>query len=128
MKLSPKKQQGMTLISMTCIAIVVGAIFFLAITIFPIYMDHGKVKGALDSIKQTAEASGGGESPEQISSRLNKILGMNNVDNLITKDNVTITRDESGHTKINIQYEVVKKIVSNASILVEFDDTVEISK
>lgn len=127
MKLSSKKQQGMTLISMTCIAIVVGAIFFLAIAVIPIYMDHGKVTGALDSIKKTIESGGGDASPEQISINLFKILGMNNIDNLITKDNITIVREESGTTKVRIQYEVVKKIVANASILVQFDDSVEIN-
>jgi len=90
MKLSPKKQQGMTMISMICVGIVVGSIFFLAISVIPIYMDHGKVTGALDSVKKTVEAGGVEESPDQLSTRLFKILGMNNVDNLITKDNVSI--------------------------------------
>jgi len=126
MKLSPKKQQGMTMISMICVGIVVGSIFFLAISVIPIYMDHGKVTGALDSVKKTVEAGGVEESPDQLSTRLFKILGMNNVDNLITKDNVSITREETGYTKVNIKYEVIKKVVGNASILVEFDDSVEI--
>lgn len=126
MKLSPKKQQGMTMISMVCVGIIIGSIFFLAVSIVPIYMDHGKVTGALDSIKKTVEAGGVDESPDQISTRLFKILGMNNIDDLITKDNVVIAREESGHTKVNIKYEAIKKIAGNASILVEFDDSVEI--
>lgn len=126
MKLSPKKQQGMTMISMVCVGIVIGSIFFLAVAVIPIYMDHGKVTGALDSIKKTVEAGGVDESPDQLSTRLFKILSMNNVDNLITKDNVSIIREESGHTKVNIKYEVIKKVAGNASILVEFDDSVEI--
>lgn len=126
MKLSRKKQQGMTMISMACIGIVVASIFFLALAILPIYMDHGKVTGALESIKSSPEAKE--EGTAQLSNRLFKILAMNNVDNLITTENVTITKEENGHTKINIKYEVVKKLVSNASILVEFDDTVDIAK
>jgi hypothetical protein len=126
MKASFKKQQGMTLISMVCIGIVVGSIFFLAIAVIPIYMDHSKVTGAMDSLKKTAEAGGSDETPAQLSTRLYKILGMNNVDMLITKDNITITKEDTGNTKVHIEYEVVKKIVGNASILVQFDDTVEI--
>ncbi len=128
MKLSFKKQQGMTLISMVCVGIVVGSIFFLAIAIFPIYMDHGKVTGALESIKKTSEQERTEETPAQISTRLFKILNMNNIDNLITADNLTITKEENGHTKIHIEYEVVKKLVGNASILVQFDDSVDIGK
>jgi hypothetical protein len=128
MKLSPKKQQGMTMISMVCIGIVIGSIFFLAIAIFPIYMDHNKVAGALKSLKETSEAGGVDETPAQLSGRLNKILGMNNIDNLITPENLTISKLENGHTKVHIEYEVVKKLVGNASILVEFSDTVDIGK
>lgn len=128
MKSSLKKQQGMTMISMVGIGVFVGSIFFLAIAILPIYMDHGKVTGALESIKKTSEQTGGEETPAQISTRLFKILNMNNIDNLITADNLTITKEENGHTKIHVEYEVVKKLVGNASILVQFDDTVDIGK
>jgi hypothetical protein len=124
MKPSLKKQQGMTLISMACIAIVVVSMFLLALNIIPIYMDHGKVKGAMDSIKQNQEAKN--ESPEQIYARLYKVLGVNNLDALISKENVTINREDTGVTKMRIKYEVVKKLAGNASILVEFDDTVDI--
>jgi hypothetical protein len=127
MKSSPKKQYGMTLISMACIGIVVGSIFFLAIAVIPIYIDHSKVTGALDSIKTTSEAGEADESPEQILTRLFKVLSMNNVDSLITKDNITVTKEETGNTKIRIEYEVVKKLVGNASILVQFDDSVDIA-
>jgi hypothetical protein len=126
MKASLKKQQGMTMISIVCIAVVVISIFLLALNIVPIYMDHGKITGILDSLKNNDEVKG--ESPEQISSRLFKILGINNLDALITKDNVTINKEDNGNTKIHIEYEVTKKLVSNASILVQFDDTVDIKK
>jgi Tfp pilus assembly major pilin PilA len=123
MKLSPKKQQGMTLISMACVAIVVVSIFLLALNIVPIYMEHGKITGALESIKQNPEARN--ELPDQLSTRFFKLLSINNV-SAVTRENVIISRDDSGTTKINVKYEVVKKIVANASILVEFDDTVDI--
>ena len=123
MKTSLKKQQGMTLISMICIAIVAASIFFLAIAIFPIYMEHGKVTSALKSLKDNPEVKS--ESPDMVSNRLFKMLSINNF-NTLTKENVSVNREDSGHTKIHIKYEVVKKIVSNASILVEFDDTAEI--
>ena len=124
MNLSPKKQQGMTLISMACVAIVVISMFILALNIVPIYMEHGKVKGALDSIKRSDEARN--ESPEQLMTRLIKLLGVNNVDN-VTKENITINKMDTGGTQIHIQYEVTKKVVGNASILVEFDDTMQIN-
>ncbi|MFI3217945.1 MAG: DUF4845 domain-containing protein, partial [Methylococcales bacterium] len=92
MKLSLKKQQGMTLISMSCVAIVVISMFLLALNITPIYMEHSKVTGALESIKKIPEAKN--ESTEQLNTRLFKILGINNIET-ITKDNVTITREDT---------------------------------
>ncbi len=125
MKPSLKKQQGMTLISMSCVAIVVISMFLLALNITPIYMEHSKVTGALESIKKIPEAKN--ESTEQLNTRLFKILGINNIET-ITKDNVTITREDTGTTKIQVKYEVVKQVIGNASILVEFDDSVDIGK
>lgn len=124
MKLSPKKQQGMTLISMACIAAVVISIFLMALNIVPIYMDHGKVTGALDSLKNNPETKN--ESPDQLKTRLFKLLSINNADNLFKSEDVVISREEDGSTKIHIEYEVTKKLVGNASILVQFDDTVSI--
>jgi hypothetical protein len=124
MNLSPKKQQGMTLITMICVAIVVISMFLLALNVVPIYMDHGKVTNALDSIKNNPEAKV--ESPEQLSTRLFKILAVNNADTLFDKQHVVISREDDGSTKIHVQYEVVKKIAGNASILVEFDDVVNV--
>jgi hypothetical protein len=124
MKLSPKKQQGMTLISMACIAIVVISMFLMALNIVPIYMDHGKVTGALDSIKSNPEAKG--DTPDQLKVRLFKILNINNIDGLFSNEDVAINRQDDGSTTIHLKYEVTKKLVGNASILVEFDDTVSI--
>ena len=125
MKPSLKTQQGMTLISMSCVAIVVISMFLLALNITPIYMEHSKVTGALESIKKIPEAKN--ESTEQLNTRLFKILGINNIET-ITKDNVTITREDTGTTKIQVKYEVVKQVIGNASILVEIDDSVDIGK
>ena len=124
MNLSPKKQQGMTLISMVCIAAVVISAFLLALNIVPIYMDHGKVTGALDSIKRNDVART--ETSDQLRVRLMKLLSVNNVDS-VKQENITINKLDTGGTQIHVQYEVVKKLVSNASILIEFDDTVVIN-
>ncbi|MSP27097.1 MAG: DUF4845 domain-containing protein [Methylococcales bacterium] len=128
MTLSPKKQQGILMISMVCIGSVIGSIFFLAIAIFPIYIDHNKLTGALKSLKETSEAGGNNETPKQLSERLFKIMSSNYIDNLIGTDNITISKLETGQTRVHIEYEVVKKLVGNASILVEFDDTVDIGR
>ncbi len=124
MKLSPKKQQGMTLITMACVAIVVISMFLMALNIVPIYMDHGKITGALESIKNNPESKN--ETPDQLFTKLLKLLNINNADGLIKKEDVTIARQEDGSTEIHIQYEVTKKLVGNASILVQFDDKVSV--
>jgi hypothetical protein len=51
---------------------------------------------------------------------------MNYIDQ-VTQNNITILRQEN-YLKIAIEYEVVKNIVGNLSVLVEFNDVMEVGK
>ena len=45
--------------------------------------------------------------------------------NSVTENDVSITKD-GGYLKVEIAYEVVKPIFGNLSVLVEFDDEIEV--
>jgi hypothetical protein len=47
--------------------------------------------------------------------------------NDVTQENITISRHEN-YLKVVIEYEVVKNIVGNLSVLVAFNDVMEINK
>lgn len=125
MKLTLKQQQGMSGISMMCIVGFAVSVFMLALKIGPIYLDHSKVTSVLESLKANSEVAS--ETPDQIMARIFKFFDVNNVSG-INKDDISIEVEDNGMTKVEIDYQVTKPIVSNLSVLVEFKDSVELPK
>jgi len=124
MNLSPKRQQGLTFISLAILLGIIGFTVLLALKIGPIYLDHSKVVSTLDDLKKTTGLED--KSEAEIRDTLNKRFSMNYIDQ-VTQNNITILRQEN-YLKIAIEYEVVKNIAGNLSVLVEFNDVMEVGK
>ena len=121
MNLSPKRQQGLTLISIIFILGLIGFFVLLTLKVVPIYLDHGKVKSALEALKATPELETKGEF--EIRDSLSKRFNINYVYD-VTKDNITIIK-HGNYVKVDIEYETVVKLIGNLSLLAEFHDTIE---
>jgi hypothetical protein len=121
MNISPKRQQGLTFISLVFVLGFIATIVLLALKIGPIYLDHSKVVSALAEIEKTPDIEE--QSEAQIRDSLNKRFNMNYVYD-VTQDDITITK-QSDYLKVAIEYEVVKPLVGNLSALVEFNDVIE---
>ncbi len=124
MNISPKRQQGLTFISLVFVLGFIAIIVLLALKIGPIYLDHSKVVSALAEIEKTPDIQE--QSQAQIRDSLNKRFNMNYVYD-VTQDDITITK-QSNYLKVAIEYEVVKPLVGNLSALVEFNDVIEIGQ
>jgi Tfp pilus assembly protein PilE len=118
------KQQGFTLISLVFILGIIGFFVMLVLKIGPIYLDHNKVKSALAALENTTDIETFSE-PE-VRSTLDKRFNMNYVSDLKSQE-VKITKRGS-YLKVQAKYEVVEKIAGNLSVLVEFDDVIEVGK
>ena len=121
MNKSPKRQQGLTLIALVFILGLIAFFILLGLTIGPIYLDHSKVVGALDGLEKTADIEK--QSETEIRNSLSKRFNMNYVYD-VTQDDITITK-QGNHIKVVVEYEVVRKIAGNLSVLVEFNDVIE---
>jgi len=121
MNLSPKRQQGLTLMSILFILGLIGFFVLLTLKIVPIYLDHGKVKSALEALKQTPELAS--KSEFEIRDSLNKRFSINYVYD-VKQDNITVVK-HGNYVKVDIEYETVVPLVSNLSALAEFHDTIE---
>ncbi|MGZ5009629.1 MAG: DUF4845 domain-containing protein [Methylobacter sp.] len=121
MNLSLKRQQGLTLISLVFILGLIGFFVMLTLKIVPIYLDHGKVKSALEALKATPELQT--KSEYEIRDSLNKRFSINYVYDVKPED-IKVTK-HGNYVKVDIEYETVVKLVSNLSALAEFHDTVE---
>jgi len=124
MQASFKQQQGLTFISLVLILSLFGFLALLVLKIGPIYLDHSKVVNALAAVEETTDVQTMSE-PE-IREMLRKRFDLSYVYD-VTAQEVQITKS-GGYLKVEIQYDVIKKIMGNLSVLVEFDDVVEVGQ
>ncbi|MCX7106872.1 MAG: DUF4845 domain-containing protein [Methylococcales bacterium] len=124
MSVSPKKQQGLTFISLVFVLGLIAFFVILGLKIGPIYLNHSKVVSTLAELKKTTGIED--QSEAEIRDSLSKRFNINYVDDVTQKD-ITITRHEN-YLKVVIAYEVITNIVGNLSVLVEFNDVMEIGK
>lgn len=124
MNLSPGRQQGLTLISLVFILGLIGFFTLLTFKIVPIYLDHGKVKSALEALKQMPDLQTLSEF--EIRDSLTKRFNINYVYD-VKQDDITVVR-HGDYVKVDIEYETVVKLVGNLSALAEFHDSFEVGQ
>jgi hypothetical protein len=121
MNISLKRQQGLTLISLVFVLGFIAFFTLLVLKIAPIYMDHGKVVSALAALEKTTDIER--KSEHEVRESLSKRFNMNYVYD-VTQDDIKVVK-QGNYLKVVIEYEVVKKIFGNLSVLAEFHDVVE---
>lgn len=84
-------------------------------------MDHAKVVNALAAVEETTDIQF--KSKSEVLSSLKKRFNFNYVYD-IEDDDISIIK-EGNYLKVDIEYEVVEKLVGNLSVLVEFHDGFE---
>ena len=119
---SRDKQQGLTFISWLVIIIVVGFFVMVGIKITPVYLEHFAVKKSMESLK--AEPLISRKSLVEIRKMMMRRLDMNSI-RYLNKDEIKITR-AGGVTTIVISYEKRKQIIGNMSLVMTFDNSVEL--
>ena len=124
MKQSPNHQQGLTFISLIFVLALIGFFVLLGLKIGPIYLNHSKVVSALAEIKKTPDIEE--QSEAEIRGGLSKRFDINYVDD-VSQDDIKVTR-QNDYLKVAVEYEVVTKIAGNLSVLVEFNDVIEVGK
>ncbi|MDO9424740.1 MAG: DUF4845 domain-containing protein [Methylobacter sp.] len=121
---SPKNQQGLTLISIVLLLGLIGFFVLLTLKVVPIYLDHGKVKSALEALKAMPDIQT--KSEFEIRDSLTKRFNINYVYD-VTKDDIKVVK-HGNYVKVDIEYETVVKLVDNLSLLAEFHDSFEVGQ
>lgn len=119
-----KREKGLTFISLVIVLAIIGFFTLLVLKIGPIYMNHSKVLNALAALEQTGDVEK--KSKNEIRLILAKRFNLNYVDH-IDLDDIAISK-AGGYLKVRIYYEVVEPIIGNLSVLVQFDDVIEVSE
>ena len=118
------KQNGMTFWGLLMVAAVFAFFVLLFFKLFPSYMEHAKVKTALENISRqpgTIEME-----KAQIKSAFERRFDIEDVNNIDLNKNLFVEK-KPGSMTIRIAYERKVPIAYNVSALIEFDDSVQVN-
>ena len=118
------KQNGMTFWGLMVVAAVFAFFVLLFFKLFPSYMEHAKVKTALENISRqpgTIEME-----KAQIKSAFERRFDIEDVSNIDLNKNLFVEK-KPGSMTIRIAYERRVPIAYNVSALIEFDDSVQVN-
>lgn len=113
---SVKSQQGITFLGM---AIVIGILIFgaiIAMKMAPAYIEYMSVKKVLHAMKQDPLNT---MSKKDIKASYTRRASIDDIHS-ITADDLDIEKDESGNTMISVKYQVVKPLMGNVSVIIDF--------
>ncbi len=112
----------MTLIGILFLLVMIGFFVLLTLKILPIYLEHFKVVSSLQSLEQTPDLAK--MSRRQIASLMDKRLDINMVENVTSQD-VEVSKQD-GMVTVSVVYSVEKPLFGNLSVIVDFDDRIEV--
>ena len=119
-----RRQRGATLLGTLIIIAILGLGVYAGIRLTPIYVEYMAVVRALD---QTAsEASGNAPSPQSLRNSLESRWAVDDIKSLDWKD-VAIVKSATGFT-MEAQYRAEAPFVSNVSLVVDFDKSVQVTQ
>ena len=118
----PRKQRGLTFISIVFILGLIAFFTLLVLKIAPIYFNNSKVKNALAAVEESVDITS--KSRREMLDSLDKRFNMNYVE-YVTHDDIKIIA-QPGYVKVDIEYERVEPIMGNLSVLVEFHEGFEV--
>lgn len=119
------KQRGITLIGFAVVLLVLGFFAYAGMKLVPVYTEHF---GVLKSMKKLqTEAGIENKSIDEIRRDLNVQFDIQYVDeNMIPPANIQL-RKQNGASSLRIFYDKKVPFIYNVSLLVSFDDTVDLS-
>lgn len=116
------RQTGITLIGFVLLAVMVGMLGFAALRLTPVYLENMKVRRILTDVK--ADLDGQGPTPQLIRRAIEKRINIEMVYGLKANE-FEIQKIDSGF-RVGAYYEKSEPFIANISLLVTFNDEVEI--
>ncbi len=118
------KQNGMTFWGLLIVAALFVLFVLLVFKLLPPYMEHGKVKTALENISRQPGA--GDMEKTQIKAAFERRFDIEDVSNIDLNKALTVEK-KPGSMTIRLVYERRVPIAYNVTALIEFDDTAQVN-
>jgi hypothetical protein len=112
---SAKNQQGATLLGMLIVAVFIVFVALIVMKITPAYIEFFSVKKVLKAMQDEPLST---MTTSEIKTSFNKRASTSYVD-VVTGANLVIEKGTSS-TVVTVNYEVVKPIIGNVSVLIDF--------
>lgn len=119
-----RRQEGVTAIGFLILAAFIGMFAWAFLQVVPFYLEQMKVASVLNDVKTNLD--GQKASASQIRTSIGKRLNIEMIDVLHQRD-FKITKSENGH-KVQAKFEQRAPYIANVSLVVSFDQTVEIMR
>ncbi|MGR8935412.1 MAG: DUF4845 domain-containing protein [Gammaproteobacteria bacterium] len=123
---NPKRQQGLTFITILIILALIAFFALLTIKIAPIYINHGRVTNAMGAVKEEFKEKIQNRAyftSKDVLSSFQKRFNVNYVEH-VAYDDISITK-QGNYLKVEIDYEVVEPLCCHLSALAQFHEQFE---
>lgn len=113
---SPKHQKGVTFIGILFIGGILVFVALIVMTIFPAYTEYFSVKTVIQAMSKESLST---MSKKEIMDSFNRRANTSYV-TVVTGKDLTIDKNSTGETVVSVQYQVLKPLAGNISILLDF--------
>ncbi len=113
---SPKQQGGATLIGMAIVSAALIFIAIIAMKMVPAYIEYFSVRTVIHALNKEPLST---MSKKEIMDSFNKRARTSYVD-VVKGQDLTIEKNSAGDTVVSVQYQVLKPLVANVSVLLDF--------
>lgn len=114
---TPYKQSGLTLISLIFIAAVIGMFAIVVLKVFPAYSEYFSVRSLIHSMSRESLST---MSKKEIVDSFDRRANVAYI-TVITGKDLDIDKNSAGETVVAAKYQVIKPIVANVSIMIDFE-------
>lgn len=121
--LNHAKQRGITVWGLMFLAAVFAFFLLLFFKLLPSYIDHGKVKTALENISRQPDT--GGWERNEIKAALQRRFDIDDVHTVDLNKHLFVEK-KPGVTIIRVTYEVRVPLAYNVTALVDFNDSIQV--
>jgi hypothetical protein len=115
-KYSLKKQAGATMLGVMFVAAALVFVALIAMKVFPAYQEYYSVKTVLVSLNKEPLSS---MSKKEIQDSFDRRANTSYV-TVVTGTDLTIEKNSAGETVASVEYQVIKPLFGNISILIDF--------
>lgn len=120
-----RQQNGATMWGWLAVITMVGFLAMQAFKVVPIYFEHRIIRAALQDIVNGREFKN--MSNKTVRATIQTRLSINNVRG-VDANSFKMMRDRTGEKYILVQYQQKSSIISNLSVVVEFDEEIRESR